>query len=53
VLAALAGGATPTLILHPFLMVDDAGWAAARRVLGTVAAGPAAAGPAGEVAAAL
>ena len=52
-LAALAAGATPTLILHPFLMVDDDGWAAARRVLDTVAAGPAAAGPAGEVAAAL
>ena len=34
-LAALAGGATPTLILHPFLMVDDEGWAAARRVLRT------------------
>ena len=52
-LAALAAGATPTLILHPFLMVDDDGWAAARRVLGAVAAGPAPAGPAGEVAAAL
>ena len=37
-LAALAGGATPTLILHPFLMVDDEAWAAARRVLRTVAA---------------
>jgi len=52
-LAALAGGATPTLILHPFLMVEDDGWAAARRVLRAVAAGAAPVGPAGEVAAAL
>jgi len=53
VLAALAGGAAPTLVLHPFLMLDDDGWAAARRVLRTVAAGPAPLAPAGEVAAAL
>ncbi len=53
VLAALAGGATPTLILHPFLMVGDEGWAAARRVLRTVADGPAPVACAGEVAAAL
>ncbi len=52
-LAALAGGATPTLILHPFLMVGDEAWAAARRVLRTVAAGPAPVAGAGEVAAAL
>jgi peptidoglycan/xylan/chitin deacetylase (PgdA/CDA1 family) len=52
-LAALAGGATPTLVLHPFLMADDEGWAAARRVLCTLAAGPAPIAPAGEVAAAL
>lgn len=53
VLAALAGGATPTLILHPFLMVGDEGWAAARRVLRTVADGPAPVACAGEVAAGL
>jgi peptidoglycan/xylan/chitin deacetylase (PgdA/CDA1 family) len=47
----------PTLILHPFLMVDDAGWDAARRVLRGVAerraAGAAEVVTAGAVAAAL
>jgi peptidoglycan/xylan/chitin deacetylase (PgdA/CDA1 family) len=52
-LAALESDATPTLILHPFLMVDEEGWAAARRVLRAVAAGPAPVAPAGAVAAAL
>ncbi|MEA2227568.1 MAG: hypothetical protein QOF04_1198 [Solirubrobacteraceae bacterium] len=46
-----------TLILHPFLMVDDEGFDAARRVLGHVArlarAGAVSAGPAADVAAAL
>jgi peptidoglycan/xylan/chitin deacetylase (PgdA/CDA1 family) len=52
-LDALAGGAPPTVVLHPFLMVGDDGWAAARRVLRALAAGPAAVGPAGAVAASL
>jgi len=53
ILAALAGGTAPTLILHPFLMLDDEGWTAAQRVLRSVAAGPAPVAPAGQVAAAL
>ena len=55
-IARLAGDAAPTLILHPFLMVDDDGWGAARRVLRAVADRRAAAPPvatAGDVAAAL
>jgi peptidoglycan/xylan/chitin deacetylase (PgdA/CDA1 family) len=39
ILGRLAAGAPPTLILHPFLMVDDDGWAAARRVLHALADG--------------
>jgi peptidoglycan/xylan/chitin deacetylase (PgdA/CDA1 family) len=46
-----ADDAAPTLVLHPFLMEDAAGWAAARRVLRGVAARPVA--TAGEIAAAL
>lgn len=52
-LDALAAGATPTVILHPFLMVDDEGWTAARRVLRALASEPAPVRPAGAVAAAL
>jgi peptidoglycan/xylan/chitin deacetylase (PgdA/CDA1 family) len=48
---ALAAAAEPTVILHPFLMADDGGWAAARRVLRHVAERPVA--PVGEIAAAL
>jgi peptidoglycan/xylan/chitin deacetylase (PgdA/CDA1 family) len=53
ILDRLAAGATPTLILHPFLMVEDDGWAATRRVLRAIAGGDAAVGPAGTAAAAL
>jgi peptidoglycan/xylan/chitin deacetylase (PgdA/CDA1 family) len=52
----LAAGATPTLVLHPFLMVDDDGWRGARRVLRTIADGAprrAAVAKVGEVAAGL
>jgi hypothetical protein len=52
----LAAGATPTLVLHPFLMVDDDGWAAARHVLEAIAGGAARGArvaTAGEVAAGL
>jgi peptidoglycan/xylan/chitin deacetylase (PgdA/CDA1 family) len=52
-LDALAAGAAPTVILHPFLMVDGEGWAAARRVLRAVASGAASVLPAGAIAAAL
>ena len=57
ILGRLAAGAPPTLILHPFLMVDDDGWAAARRVLHALADGvrrrTAPVATAGEIAAAL
>jgi peptidoglycan/xylan/chitin deacetylase (PgdA/CDA1 family) len=36
-LARLAVGAPPTLILHPFLMAGDDGWIAARRILHALA----------------
>lgn len=56
-IARLVSDPAPTLILHPFLMVDDAGWGAARRVLRAVAdrrgAGAAEVATAGAVAAAL
>jgi peptidoglycan/xylan/chitin deacetylase (PgdA/CDA1 family) len=56
-IAGLDADPAPTLILHPFLMVDDAGWDAARRVLRAVAdrraAGAAEVATAGDVAAAL
>jgi peptidoglycan/xylan/chitin deacetylase (PgdA/CDA1 family) len=47
----LAAGDTPTLILHPFLMVGSDGWAAARTVLRALRGRPVA--TAGEIAAAL
>jgi peptidoglycan/xylan/chitin deacetylase (PgdA/CDA1 family) len=50
-LARLAAGDTPTLILHPFLMVGSDGWAAARTVLRALPGRPVA--TAGEIAAAL
>ena len=57
ILARLAAGAPATLILHPFLMTDDDGWAAARRVLRALADlaedGIAPVVPAGEIAATL
>jgi peptidoglycan/xylan/chitin deacetylase (PgdA/CDA1 family) len=49
----LAGGAPPTIVLHPFLMLDDDGWSAARSVLRAIAGGPAPVGTVGEVAATL
>ena len=56
ILAALGAAAEPTVVLHPFLMVDDDGRAAARRVLrhvaGLVRSGAAHVAPAGEIAAA-
>jgi hypothetical protein len=52
-LARLAAEPAPTLILHPFLMVDDAGWDAARRVLGALAGRRDEIATAGAVAAAL
>jgi peptidoglycan/xylan/chitin deacetylase (PgdA/CDA1 family) len=52
-LERLAADPAPTLILHPFLMVDDAGWAAARRVLGALAERRDEVATAGAVAAAL
>jgi peptidoglycan/xylan/chitin deacetylase (PgdA/CDA1 family) len=57
ILAALSAAPQPTVILHPFLMVDDDGWAATRKVLrhvaGLVGDGAARVAPAGEIAAAL
>jgi len=52
-LGRLAAEPAPTLILHPFLMVDDAGWDAARRVLRALAGRRDEIATAGAVAAAL
>lgn len=52
-LERLAADPAPTLILHPFLMVDDAGWDAARRVLRALAERRDEVATAGAVAAAL
>ena len=53
----LDGVQAPALILHPFLMLEADGWAAARRVLGRVgelaASGAARVAPAGDIAATL
>jgi peptidoglycan/xylan/chitin deacetylase (PgdA/CDA1 family) len=52
-LERLAAGGPPTIILHPFLMAGEGGWAAARRVLEQVGAGSRWVATVGEIAAEL